>query len=685
MPLSQQLRKLPTLILLSLLFLLPCRSQAGTTATTQNRNQTSRKIQKEAAPAFLKEVNRSHYPYAHAVLAADIEHLEFFADGSRSGSDDVYITVLDEDGKSSQEILSFYVNRAYNRLDIELVEIIHNGQRRSIDIAANSREEAATGNTTANIYNPLEKEIKVFLPGLEIGDTIHYRVHRRQFKAIIANQIYGSILAQYDIPIHSYLYTITVPEKLEPRWLIKSKLPKCVGFRRVRLPGSQPRILLRWHFHNVPMIIPEPSMPSFKRVAMRLAYSTLPDWQTISDWYDRLVEPKLKPQKELVDKVAELCAGKPDAESKIAALFYFVARKIRYLGVNGESKRPGFEPHDINQTFSRRHGVCRDKAALLVGMLRTAKIKAAPVLIQVGDRLDPEIPLPWFNHAIVAVLDSRGQARRFLDPTSETSRQFLPDYERECSCLIAAPQSNSLELTPPRPPQDNLCRIVIEDQFAPDGHLSGKITVTCTGFNDTVMRSFMMNSGLKERRRFIQRFFLKQSSHLELERVQWSDPADTRKPFSFSGFFSLPARPLPAQSNDTAGNWLLIPPIFMEYPGLLDRWIIAKAELSERRYPLKLGYTFKTEITETMSFPTSISVSPPENFSLSNQVLAADLQIRRQPGRLFLQRNLTIRQTEVAAPNYPALLQLQNRNLKLSTTPLRFTIPPQSVTDKEKP
>jgi len=629
-------------------------------------------------PTFLSDIDRNHYPYAHAVLAADIEHLDFDADGSRSGSDDVYITILDDEGKRDQEVLSFYVNRAYSRIRLELVEIIHNGRRRVVDIAANSREEAAAGNSRANIYNPLERVIKVFLPGLNVGDTIHYRVHRRQFQAIIAKQIYGSILAQYDIPIHSYLYTVTVPEKLEPRWLIKNKIPECVHFRRVRLPGSQPRILLSWHFRKVPMIVPEPDMPSFKRVAMRLSFSTLPDWQAIADWYDQLVEPRLEPQPELLAKVAELTAGQPDEKSRIAALFYFVARKIRYLGVNGESLRPGFEPHDINLTYSRRHGVCRDKAALLAGMLRAAGIEAAPVLIQVGDRLDPEIPLPWFNHAIVAVLDHRHKARLFLDPTSETSRQFLPDYERECSCLVATPQASTLELTPPQPPRDNLLRIEISDQLTADGHFSGTIKVTCRGFNDTVMRSILMNSGTERRRRIIRRFFMGQASRLELSHIKYSDPADTGQPFSFSGHFNSSARPLPQSS----GAFLLVPPAFMEDPGLLDRWILAKAGMTRRRYPLKLGYTYTTEIEERLSFPPDFEITLPADTKINTPVLEAGLQFSRQPDGVLIRRFQTIKKTEISPDEYPSLTRLQERNLKLSRNPLTFR--PQRKTARQQ-
>ncbi|MEA3332650.1 MAG: DUF3857 domain-containing protein, partial [Pseudomonadota bacterium] len=336
-----------------IILLFPTGSRAKDTIKSGLKEQTqiSRGSSETEIPHFIEQVNRSTYPYAHAVLAQEIEHLEYHADGSKQSQDDVYITILDEEGKRNHEVLSFHVNKAYGRLEIEFCEIIRAGKRRNVDIAAHSHEEASAGNSRSNIYNPLQKVVKLFLPGLEIGDTIHYRLNQRQFKAIIADQIYGSILGQYDIPIHTYIFTVTTPVETRLKWLIKDEVKECVTFRESRLPGKRPKTIRSWTFNRVPQIVPEPQMPSFRRVAMRLLYSTLPDWPAIAAWYDTLVEKKLAQGEELKKKVAELIDEKTTPDEKMAGLFYYVAREIRYLGVSGESERPGFEPHNVNLTF----------------------------------------------------------------------------------------------------------------------------------------------------------------------------------------------------------------------------------------------------------------------------------------------------------------------------------------------
>ncbi|MCD6430387.1 MAG: DUF3857 domain-containing protein [Deltaproteobacteria bacterium] len=638
----------------------------------KDRQEDSHETQ---VPLFLEQINRLTYPYAHAVLAQEIEHIEYHADGSRESQDNVYLTILDEEGKRNHEALSFHVNKAYSKLEIEFCEIIRAGKSRRVDIAAHSHEEAAAGNSRMNIYNPLQKVVKVFLPRLEVGDTIHYRLNRRQFKPIIADQIYGSILSQYDIPIHSYIFTVTTPARTRLKWLIKDEIESCVTFRKSRLPGERPKTIRSWTFNKVPQIVPEPEMPSFRRVAMRLLYSTLPDWPAIAAWYDALAAKKLAPGEELKKKVAELVAGK-DTEDKMADLFYYVARQIRYLGVSGESERPGFEPHDVNLTFERRHGVCRDKAALLVSMLRLAGFKAAPVLIRVGDKLDKEIPLPYFNHAIVAVLDDHGKALYFLDPTSETSRQFLPDYERECSYLIADSQNGDLALTPPVPPEENTFTLEIVDKLSPDGELSGTITGSCTGFNDTLMRSIMMNQSRNEQENFLKRLFLSQYNGLELSALKWSDPADRSVNFTFSGNFSVtglvPSNLITGQKNPVAG--LLQPLAFMENPGLLDRWILRKADMTKRRYPLKLGYTYTTILSEHLSFskpPKTLLL--PETTEIDNEIFSQTIKFTQEkPDKLIIKRSFALKKTEVEPHYYQLLTSVQNRNQKASLTPIEI-------------
>jgi hypothetical protein len=605
---------------------------------------------------FLRQVTRKEYPHAHVVLARENERIDYQHSGQSRSEDEIFLTVLDEQGKREQAVQSFHVNRSYSRLEIALVEIIKaNGERLPIDVAANSREDTSSRNTRMNIYNPNQKVIKVYIPGLEIGDTIHYRTVRERFKPIIPDHTYGMVLGQYFFPVHSYRFTLVGPADMPMHCLVKDRIDGCVSHEEKTAKGLTTR---KWVFSHVPPVVPEPSMPPVSQVAMRLLFSSLDSWEAISRWYFNLVEPKLQPTPEMAAMVQKLTASLDSREDKMAALYYFVAQQVRYMGITEESNRPGFEPHQVGLTFSRRHGVCRDKAALLVSMLRLAGVEANPVLISVGDKLDLEIPLPYFNHAITVVNDEQGRPVQFMDPTSETSRQFFPDYERDASYLIADRRGSTLKLTPPAAPEANRFSLVIEDQLHPDNSLSGRITASCRGFADTVMRSLLMRRSREEQRDFLEQMILRRRPGIRVDSLSWSDPADRKTLFTFSCTFTLPE----AIRFINAREGLLLPLSSMADPGILDRWILGKADMTGRKYPLRLGYTYKTVIEERMSGIKRLkSLSLPARTNLDSDLFTCRTTYAlAEADRLIIKNVFSIKKLEIPATEYHQLTALQH-------------------------
>src|SRR6185436_505411 len=89
---------------------------------------------------------------------------------------------------------------------------------------------------------------------------------------------------------------------------------------------------------------------------------------------------------------------------KAEALVAFARRQVRYVAV--EVGIGGYRPGSPQEVLERRWGDCKDKAFLLVDLLREAGIEAWPALLRAGagNRMDSEFPSPnQFNHAIVAV------------------------------------------------------------------------------------------------------------------------------------------------------------------------------------------------------------------------------------------------------------------------------------------
>ncbi len=598
---------------------------------------------------------------AHSILEKETEHIDVKEDGTYVDTDEIFIRVIDEKGKRQHQVLSLFQNLNYSTLEIDKVELIHQDATiTKIDWKKNSRETNPAQTTRMNIYDPKQKILKVFLPGLKIGDTIHYKVRIRNFKPMIKGHFFGNAVLQHPFPVKNVNLSISLPANKPLFTLIKDRAHGSrIRFTKVERSGT---VTYRWNFQDIKELVPEPGMPEISRVAMRLLFSTMRSWKDVSKWYYRLSEPKLKPTHSIIQKVTELTKNKQSDMDKIKALFFFVSRKIRYMGLIEEAKRPGFEPHEVGLTFARRYGVCRDKAALLVAMLRVAGFRAAPVLVKAGGKLDKEIPVPYFNHAVAAILGKNRKPFLFLDPTSETSNQFLPDYEQDSSCLPAIKEGSDLLLTPINPPWKNFLTMEIHDKIDRNGNLAGTIKVQTGNFIDTAFRSILMPRSEDQQKKFLEAFIMKRRPGIRISELSWTDPSKTQMPFSFKCSFTI---------KNAAAQDRIYPISLSQELGLLDNWILSKASMTSRRYPLRLDYAIKTVIRETLEImDDSIQVVLPDTRDISSGQMLFSTTFSMAGNRLDIERAFINKALEIAPERYQDILNIQAELIKDSYMPL---------------
>jgi len=248
-------------------------------------------------------------------------------------------------------------------------------------------------------------------------------------------------------------------------------------------------IVYHWEINNVPRMFDEPNMPPYDQVLQRLFVSTVPTWQDVSKWYWNLSKPHLDmTTPEMKQKVAELTKDASTDEEKVKAIFHFVSHDVRYMGRTPETDRPGFEPHDVCITFNKLYGVCRDKAGLLVEMLRLAGFNAYPVLINVGAKRDMEVPQPDFNHAITCVELKPGEYT-LMDATDENTRELLPASDCNRSYLVCRPEGEVIKISPIKPPEENMMRLNTTAVLSSSGNLEGKSELSFDGINDNTWRA----------------------------------------------------------------------------------------------------------------------------------------------------------------------------------------------------
>jgi transglutaminase-like putative cysteine protease len=478
-------------------------------------------LDRAAVLARAAEVTSAKYPDAEMVRVADLHKARYEPDGTFVQWQEAYVKILTEQGRRRYRTLSSYFTIPYQRgpedCRIDLVELVKpDGSAVTIDVEKQSRIMINPGDMSKNIYNPNDKLIEVTLAGVEVGDVVHYVMFDRMVQPRMKDSWADVFLFEGTEPILSSAVEVSAPAERPLRGVaLKAPLAGTVSYTN-RI--EQGRTLHRWEARDVPRMFPEPNMPPLYSCVQRLYLSTSPDWPTVSRWYWELSEPHLATTPAIVAKVVELTNGLATAELRMRPLFDFVAQQVRYMGITVEATAPGYEPHDVEDTFNERHGVCRDKAALLVAMLRVAGFEAFPTLIHSGPKKDEDVALPYFNHAIVAVRTGDG-SYQLMDPTDETSAEYLPAYLGDKSYLVATPEGDGLRTSPVDPAANNLMRIETIGRLDAEGGLAARTRLTFDGINDNVYRQWFANNRPEDRRRFIEGLDSRRVARRHLARV----------------------------------------------------------------------------------------------------------------------------------------------------------------------
>jgi tetratricopeptide (TPR) repeat protein/transglutaminase-like putative cysteine protease len=283
--------------------------------------------------------------------------------------------------------------------------------------------EGATDNPALAMYSSA-RAFYVRFPRLDPGDVVEllYRVedvaHRNAFADYFGEVVY----MQSTEPIARAEYVLITPKS---RAFYFNK-PFAGVAQTVEEKGDE-RI---WHFKadNVAPLEPEPGMPPLAEVLGHVHVSTYKSWDDMGRWYWGLVKDQFTADDEVRRRALEITKGLSDEKAKVRAVYDFVVQKTRYVAL--EFGIHGFKPYRCAQIFARGFGDCKDKATLIVTMLKELGINATIVILRTGMKGDFETEpasLAPFDHAIAYVpsLDW------YLDGTAEfTGSNELPSMDR---------------------------------------------------------------------------------------------------------------------------------------------------------------------------------------------------------------------------------------------------------------
>ena len=595
-----------------------------------------------------ESVTEKKYPDADAVTIDERIHARYEADGSSVSWDDEWVKCLTEKGRRELSSASYWFSLRYGDVTVQCVEIIDaQGNVRTVDFSKTLKEATDNGSMDVNIYDPLDMNVTFGVPDIKVGEIRHVRFCRRLLKPRIKGEWADIELFEDTRPIIKTVVTVDSPAE---KPLAHAALRRPLEGHEVTCAEPESlaggRTLLRWFVTHVPQAFPEPSMPSFYTQAQHLRLSTTKTWPDVSRWYWNLCKPHLDAGNEaMTNKVAELVKGLDGRMDKIRAIFRFVSQEIRYMGLTLEDTAPGYAPHDVCLTFDNRYGVCRDKAALLVEMLRIAGIPAYPVLIGVGPKLDPEVPMPYFNHAIVGVdAEGSGPEREYIlmDPTNEASKELCPAYLMNRSFLVAREDGEGLKVSPVEDPAVNRVDVKTRGSLQPDGSLQMKSEIRLFGYNDNLFRHTFLGMAPEERRMLFEEIVRAAAAGAEIDRFELrpADLRDTEKHLEVDISFRAPESLVSGDTRDS-----LSVPFISSRISLARRLFRNKTSLEERRFTLALPFTASGEETVEINLgsdvgavrrlPAAVSVGAGEGYSFKRSFEVKDgVLVARRSERL---------------------------------------------------
>ncbi|MBW6460774.1 MAG: DUF3857 and transglutaminase domain-containing protein, partial [Bacteroidales bacterium] len=365
----------------------------------------------------------------------------------------------------------------------------------------------------------------------------------------------------------------------------------------------------------------EPNMVDFSDVAPKLLISTSPDWYAKSVWFYGVNEDfgSFESTPAIDAKVAEILQNAKTEMDSVSLLTHWVADEIRYSGISmGEGE--GFTLHTGDMTFTDRCGVCKDKAGMLVTMLRAAGFESYAAMTMAGSRID-YIPADQFNHSVTVVKLSDGEYV-LLDPTwVPFVRELWSSAEQQQEYLLGLPEGADLMTTPISPPENHYVRIFGTSTLADDGTLEGELTIRAEGQSDAAVRG-MFTRSFKDQWGHIMEMELKRTHPAaEMLSVDYGDPYDyLPEPIRIVMKYRIPGYAI-VQGDQIVMKSFIASGFLRRAMGHL--YMDTRAEKKE--YPFRDRCSRQVSLTESITLPGKYSiVYKPEATAFADETASYD-------------------------------------------------------------
>lgn len=493
--------------------------------------------------------------------------------------------------------------------------------------------EAPLDDPSLQMYT-LQRLFYIQLPEVSPGDVIEikYRVDDVARESELGDYVAELEYLQEADPVAHAEYVLSTPTG-RPLLARATGLPGLAESTRTEGGRTTRSFVAR----DLPAATLEAGGPPLAEALGLVHVTSLADWRAVGSWYWGLAKEKLEPDDEIRRLAAEVVRHAADLEAKVAAVHRFASTQIRYVAL--ELGIEGIRPRRASLTLARGWGDCKDKAALIVAMLRSLGIEAELVLVRTGLRGRFDVAtasLAPFDHAIayVPALD------RYLDGTAEDSgSNELPALDRGALGLRVSGGEGKLVTLPEVVATPALDEQDFTMSLEPDGALPFQAMSRHSGPEAPIVRRRYHAEGTRAERL---RADLSQAlGAIELE----PGSVEVENVDRFESPLVLRARGRGTAVRDGVG-WSV--PI-----GGKSQLVANLAAMAERTTPLLLGPVRTAVVRFALELPADARVlSLPKSVTLEHPAARFELRVSTEGRKIVVTRTVELRRSRVEASEY---------------------------------
>ncbi len=403
-----------------------------------------------------------------------------------------------------------------------------------------------------------------------------------------------------------------------------------------------------WEAEDIPAVKRKSPMVALDDCVPKLVMATLGTWEEKSRWFHDVNEPQFEADDAIRAKVSEITAGLNTEEEKIAACTHWVADNVRYYGTKQGGPCEGYTLHDSRNTFRDRGGVCKDKAGMLVTMLRVLGHEVYPALTMAGSRVE-KIPADQFNHTITVMRNKDGSFR-VLDPTwVPLFRATWSSFEDLQGLVYGTPEGQDLTLSPHYEPEYNMRAVRSVGEISEDGTLSTRITMDLHGAACNRLRRKVNGVPNLEKRAAFEEA-LNIAPNARIEKLDFIDPYD----YSRDGYVDMQVTAEGYAAGGNGVHMFRLPLMSHPLNGFFRATFMDAGKPKERKYAIRLWATRLVRYEETLKLPAEWKITHvPEPKTLDSASAALSFEATPGDGELTYRFEFRLKNGVVPAEDYP--------------------------------